>query len=76
MPEKEVPTVLKFVFGGLSGCGAACFVQPMDLVKNRMQVNLKKLNFSFHKTYELSYYLNLIFIFHKILNVIKFTENY
>ena len=42
MPEKEVPTALKFVFGGLSGCGAACFVQPMDLVKNRMQVKLKK----------------------------------
>jgi len=37
--EKPVPTALKFVFGGLSGCGAAACVQPMDLVKNRMQVS-------------------------------------
>jgi len=36
---KSVPTALKFAFGGLSGCGAACVVQPMDLVKNRMQVS-------------------------------------
>jgi len=36
---KTVPTALKFAFGGLSGCGAACVVQPMDLVKNRMQVS-------------------------------------
>jgi len=41
MAPKEVPTPLKFAFGGLSGCGAACCVQPMDLVKNRMQVNYK-----------------------------------
>ena len=38
MGQKEVPTAFKFGFGGLSGCGAACVVQPMDLVKNRMQV--------------------------------------
>ena len=38
MSQKEVPTALKFAFGGLSGCGAATVVQPMDLVKNRMQV--------------------------------------
>ena len=37
--EKTVPTPLKFAFGGLSGCGAAACVQPMDLVKNRMQVS-------------------------------------
>ena len=37
--EKQVPTSLKFAFGGLSGCGAAACVQPMDLVKNRMQVS-------------------------------------
>ena len=42
MPEKEVPIALKFAFGGLSGCGAACVVQPMDLVKNRMQVTISK----------------------------------
>lgn len=26
-------------FAALSGCGATIFVQPMDLVKNRMQTN-------------------------------------
>jgi len=36
--EVKVPMGWKFAFGGLSGCGAACVVQPMDLVKNRMQV--------------------------------------
>ena len=36
--QKSVPMALKFAFGGLSGAGAACVVQPMDLVKNRMQV--------------------------------------
>lgn len=36
--QKSVPMGLKFAFGGLSGAGAACCVQPMDLVKNRMQV--------------------------------------
>ena len=39
MTEKPVPVGFKFLFGGLSGCGAAAVVQPMDLVKNRMQVN-------------------------------------
>ena len=37
--QKSVPMALKFAFGGLSGAGAACVVQPMDLVKNRMQVS-------------------------------------
>jgi len=37
--QKSVPMGLKFAFGGLSGAGAACCVQPMDLVKNRMQVS-------------------------------------
>ena len=36
--EKPVPMPLKFAFGGLSGAGAAFCVQPMDLVKNRMQM--------------------------------------
>ena len=36
--QKSVPMGLKFAFGGLSGAGAAFCVQPMDLVKNRMQV--------------------------------------
>ena len=37
--QKSVPMGLKFAFGGLSGAGAAFCVQPMDLVKNRMQVS-------------------------------------
>lgn len=36
--DNSVPTSLKFIFGGLSGAGAACCVQPIDLVKKRMQV--------------------------------------
>jgi len=39
MADKEVPLALKFAFGGISGCGAVCVAQPMDLVKNRMQVS-------------------------------------
>ena len=30
---------MKFVFGGLSGIGATCVVQPLDLVKTRMQIS-------------------------------------
>jgi len=33
-----IPKPVKFLFGGLSGMGATCFVQPLDLVKTRMQV--------------------------------------
>jgi len=33
-----IPKPIKFLFGGLSGMGATCFVQPLDLVKTRMQV--------------------------------------
>lgn len=33
-----VPNSIKFLFGGLSGMGATCVVQPLDLVKNRMQL--------------------------------------
>ncbi|XP_017784992.1 PREDICTED: mitochondrial 2-oxoglutarate/malate carrier protein [Nicrophorus vespilloides] len=36
---QEKPKYLKFVFGGLAGMGATCFVQPLDLVKNRMQLS-------------------------------------
>jgi len=32
-----IPNGLKFVFGGAAGMGATLFVQPLDLVKNRMQ---------------------------------------
>ncbi|RWS27744.1 mitochondrial 2-oxoglutarate/malate carrier protein-like protein [Leptotrombidium deliense] len=33
-----MPKSIRFLFGGLSGMGATCFVQPLDLVKNRMQL--------------------------------------
>ena len=35
---KTVPNAVKFLFGGSAGMYATCFVQPLDLVKNRMQV--------------------------------------
>jgi len=36
--QATIPKPIKFLFGGLSGMGATCFVQPLDLVKTRMQV--------------------------------------
>ncbi|KAK3509426.1 hypothetical protein QTP70_034185 [Hemibagrus guttatus] len=36
---KSSPKSIKFLFGGLSGMGATVFVQPLDLVKNRMQLS-------------------------------------
>ena len=38
MPE-EVPKFTKFALSSTSGCMATVIVQPMDLVKNRMQVS-------------------------------------
>lgn len=35
---KTVPNSVKFLLGGLSGMSATCVVQPLDLVKNRMQL--------------------------------------
>uniref|UniRef100_A0A915D7R9 Mitochondrial 2-oxoglutarate/malate carrier protein n=1 Tax=Ditylenchus dipsaci TaxID=166011 RepID=A0A915D7R9_9BILA len=47
-----VPSAVKFLFGGLAGMGATLFVQPLDLVKNRMQLSgvggKKEYNSSFH----------------------------
>lgn len=39
MADKDVPKYLKFVFGGSSGMLASCVVQPLDLLKNRMQLS-------------------------------------
>ena len=39
-PEFWLIFSVKFLFGGLSGMGATCFVQPLDLVKTRMQVSI------------------------------------
>ncbi|KAM9700071.1 mitochondrial 2-oxoglutarate/malate carrier protein isoform 1-T1 [Menidia menidia] len=36
---KTSPKAVKFLFGGLAGMGATVFVQPLDLVKNRMQLS-------------------------------------
>jgi len=37
--DKTQPKYIKFVFGGSAGMLATCFVQPLDLVKNRMQLS-------------------------------------
>ncbi|MCP9261552.1 Dicarboxylate/tricarboxylate carrier [Dirofilaria immitis] len=34
-----IPHVVKFVLGGTAGMGATLVVQPLDLLKNRMQIN-------------------------------------
>lgn len=36
--ERYVPNGLKFAFGGLAGMAATCVVQPLDLIKTRMQL--------------------------------------
>uniref|UniRef100_A0A8D0B223 Mitochondrial 2-oxoglutarate/malate carrier protein n=1 Tax=Salvator merianae TaxID=96440 RepID=A0A8D0B223_SALMN len=50
---KTSPKSVKFLFGGLAGMGATVFVQPLDLVKNRMQLSgegakTKEYKTSFH----------------------------
>ncbi|KAB7494385.1 Mitochondrial 2-oxoglutarate/malate carrier protein [Armadillidium nasatum] len=42
----HIPNSIKFLFGGVAGMSAVCFTQPLDLVKNRMQVAKTKA----HKT--------------------------
>ncbi|XP_015517358.2 mitochondrial 2-oxoglutarate/malate carrier protein-like [Neodiprion virginianus] len=37
--QKSVPPVFNFINGGLSGMLATCVVHPMDVLKNRMQLN-------------------------------------
>jgi solute carrier family 25 oxoglutarate transporter 11 len=37
--EHTVPNPVKFLFGGTAGCCAVMFTQPLDLVKNRMQMS-------------------------------------
>ncbi|EFN88705.1 Mitochondrial 2-oxoglutarate/malate carrier protein [Harpegnathos saltator] len=37
--QKTVPNGIKFLIGGTSGMAATCFVQPLDLIKNRMQLS-------------------------------------
>ncbi|CAJ0580173.1 unnamed protein product, partial [Mesorhabditis spiculigera] len=51
-PQKSIPSYVKFVTGGLAGMGATAVVQPLDLVKNRMQLSgqtgQKEFRSSFH----------------------------
>uniref|UniRef100_A0A914E2Y3 Mitochondrial 2-oxoglutarate/malate carrier protein n=2 Tax=Acrobeloides nanus TaxID=290746 RepID=A0A914E2Y3_9BILA len=37
--QETIPNAVKFAFGGLAGMGGTLFVQPLDLVKNRMQLS-------------------------------------
>nr|XP_009862380.1 mitochondrial 2-oxoglutarate/malate carrier protein [Ciona intestinalis] len=37
--RKVIPPAVKFLFGGSAGMGATLFVQPLDLVKNRLQLS-------------------------------------
>ncbi|XP_039250064.1 mitochondrial 2-oxoglutarate/malate carrier protein-like [Styela clava] len=37
--QQVIPNGFKFLFGGTSGMAATLFVQPLDLVKNRMQLS-------------------------------------
>lgn len=39
MSDKKRPVYVQYVLGGLSGIGATCVVQPLDLVKTRMQIS-------------------------------------
>lgn len=38
-PKSGIPNSIKFLFGGSAGMAATLFVQPLDLVKNRMQMS-------------------------------------
>lgn len=38
-PKNETPKWVNFLFGGTAGMAATCFVQPLDLIKNRMQLS-------------------------------------
>jgi solute carrier family 25 oxoglutarate transporter 11 len=56
---KNPPSWTKFVNGGLSGMIATCFVQPLDLVKTRMQLlgesgAAKKYPTSFHALFDIA----------------------
>ncbi|VDM94987.1 unnamed protein product [Thelazia callipaeda] len=47
----RLPNSIKFIFGGAAGMGATLIVQPLDLLKNRMQLSeltSKKYRSSFH----------------------------
>lgn len=37
--DRRVPKSVQFAFGGLAGMMATCIVQPIDLIKTRMQLS-------------------------------------
>ncbi|XP_066140315.1 mitochondrial 2-oxoglutarate/malate carrier protein-like [Euwallacea fornicatus] len=47
---KRIPNYVKFIFGGSAGMLATCFVQPLDLLKNRMQLSGQGGKAKEHKT--------------------------
>jgi len=58
--EKKIPNYMRFVMGGGAGMSATCFVQPLDLVKTRMQMSGVGGATKTHKT-----------SFHAVFNIIK-----
>ena len=59
-PAQTIPNSVKFLFGGSAGMGATLFVQPLDLVKNRMQMSGEAGGAKAHKT-----------SLHAIANIVK-----
>ncbi|KAL3862102.1 hypothetical protein ACJMK2_008095 [Sinanodonta woodiana] len=49
-PAATIPKWIKFLFGGSAGMTATLFVQPLDLVKNRMQLSGEGGRAKEHKT--------------------------
>ncbi|OQR75158.1 mitochondrial 2-oxoglutarate/malate carrier protein isoform X2 [Tropilaelaps mercedesae] len=47
---QTIPKPVKFIFGGSAGMGATLFVQPLDLIKNRMQLSGEGGGAKEHKT--------------------------
>jgi len=48
--KQTIPKPIRFLFGGGSGMAATCFVQPLDLIKNRMQLSGEGGKAKEHKT--------------------------
>ncbi|KAK2181338.1 hypothetical protein NP493_403g05002 [Ridgeia piscesae] len=49
-PAASMPKYVKFLLGGSAGMAATLFVQPLDLVKNRMQLSGEGTKAKEHKT--------------------------
>ncbi|XP_028397995.1 mitochondrial 2-oxoglutarate/malate carrier protein-like [Dendronephthya gigantea] len=58
--KNAIPNYARFVMGGLSGMAATCFVQPLDLVKTRMQMSGAEGAMREHKT-----------SFHAVVNIVR-----